>query len=44
MTMRIFRSSLSVTFDPKRVDDLYYYLTPTGKKIVKNVAQLGVGE
>src|ERR1700722_17851640 len=29
--------STAVAFDLKRVDDLYFYLTPVGKKILKNV-------
>jgi len=37
--------STPVEFDPNRVADLYYYLTPAGKKkIVENVAQPGVNE
>jgi hypothetical protein len=35
--------STAVAFDLERVDDLYFYLTPVGKKIVKNVDELGVG-
>jgi len=34
----------AVQFDRNRVDDLYFYLTPAGKKIVKNTEELGVSE
>ena len=34
--------SVPVAFDLQRVDDLYFYLTPAGKKLVKNVEELGV--
>ena len=33
-----------VAFDPQRVDELYFYVTPAGKDIVKNVEELGVDE
>ena len=36
--------STAVKFDRTRVDDLYFYLTPAGKKIVKNTEELGVSE
>ena len=36
--------STAVKFDPSRVDDLYYYVTSAGKKIVKNPKELGVKE
>ena len=37
--------STPVEFDSKRVDDLYFYLTPAGKKkTLENAAHLGVSE